>query len=134
MPLWIVLLADLWLATPPSAHHCGLEHALLSALERYCASAAPSEQFSCGIVRARLRACATGAREDGADRYFTHEDENGHVSLYLEDGGGVSLVIRDHRVDSACGLFLDFAKRRGGTFRLQSFRKSTTVCDCDCCP
>ena len=110
----LILLSDLWLSTMRS-DSCVLQRQLLAEVERYCATAAPSEQSSCRLVRKRLRDCEA---DDGKESLEVYYDE-------------VSLNVLDHV--SPCGLFLRFTKRHKG-YRLDSFSKSKSICECDCCP
>jgi hypothetical protein len=110
----IVILADLSMAGGESAHECALERKLLRALDHYCSTAAaPSEQRSCRIVHSRLDACTAFASE-GDD--------------------GAFMELHDERITDGYCLHLSFSHARDGGYRLDSFSKGKSPCDCDCCP
>ncbi len=111
--MFIVLLLLGDLSVPEAGDVCALEHELLPALEKYCASAGPTEQASCRIVRSRLRSCSSNA---------------------LESDDHVFLELHDERIRNGYCLHLNFVRQKK-EFRLDSFTKATkSPCDCDCCP
>jgi hypothetical protein len=108
--LVLALIADLVAAT--GGRSCALERRLLVALDQYCA-VAPEEQPSCAIARSRLRACSSGAAAN-------------------DNGAFIELI--DARIKNGYCLHLSFSRRTNGAYRLDSFTKGKSQCDCDCCP
>jgi hypothetical protein len=108
----LLLLTDLAVADPVQSP-CALDRKLLAALDRYCATAAPSEQHSCQIMRSRFRACSSGA--------FDQDD-------------GVFLEVHDDRIRDGICLHLNFTRLKNGGFWLDHFSKAKDVCECECCP